>query len=523
VSEKNIKKLPLGITDFKEIIESGCVYVDKTADIYQMIFGGKYYFISRPRRFGKSLLVSTLAELFAGNKKLFNNLWIVHSNYDWQEYPVIKIDFSGIDYSTSERLEKSLIQSLRTTAIQYNVALANTDSPKDMFSALIDQLAKKNKVVLLVDEYDKPIIDNIHDVQQAEKQRFILQNFYSTIKAKDAVLRFVLLTGVSKFAKTSVFSGINNLTDISMDERYATMFGYTQQEIRDYLGDYISRLSKKQKTDYEETMRNLTNYYDGYQFVENAERVFNPYSVLRCCDEGKYKNYWFTTGTPTFLIALLQKNNYDLETFTDPVLNENSLGSFEIDAIELSALLFQTGYLTIKAYDPITNNYTLGIPNREVNSGLTINLVDAFTRLPADKSLQYARKITHAFIKSDMIELQTVLQEFFNRMPYTVHVTDESKLQFVLYAIFALIGVAVDPEVTTSIGRADLVVTFPKLVYVIELKFNKTAQEALAQIQDKRYYEKYENLGKKITLLGINFDAASKTVMLESRLIHESV
>lgn len=516
MNEKTIKKLPLGITDFKEIIESGCVYVDKTAYIYQMITSGKYYFISRPRRFGKSLLVSTLAELFTGNKKLFEQSWIANSDYNWQEYPVIKIDFSGLDYSTSERLEKSLIQSLQTTATEYNVVPANTDSPKDMFSALIDQLAKKNKVVILVDEYDKPIIDNIHDSQQAEKQRFILQNFYVTIKAKDAVLRFVLLTGVSKFAKTSVFSGLNNLTDISMDERYATLLGYMQQEIRDYLDYYITRLSKKQKTDYEETMRNLTNYYDGYQFVENTERVFNPYSVLRCCDEGKYKNYWFETGTPTFLIKLLQKNNYRPEAFISPELNEGSLGSFEPGNIPLSALLFQTGYLTIKKYDSKTGNYTLGIPNTEVNSGLTINLADAFTQLPPDESLQYARRITHMFVKNDMVELQVILQEFFNRMPYTVHITDESKLQFVLYAICALIGVAVDPEVTTSIGRADLIVTFPKHVFVIELKFNKTAQEALVQIQDKRYYEKYENLGKKITLLGINFDAASKAVALKS-------
>ena len=247
--------------------------------------------------------------------------------------------------------------------------------------------------------------------------------------------------------------------------------------------------------------------------------MFNPYSILTSLTESSLDNYWFQTGTPTFLIKLLQKNNYDLESVTRPTLNALDLGSFELDNIPLSSLLLQTGYLTIKSFDQKTNNYTLGIPNKEVNNSFTRQLVNAFTMLPIDKSIQYARLITHAFSQNDMSQLQEKLQEFFNRMHYTAHIDSEHNLQFVLYAIFALIGVAVDPEVATSLGRADLIVSFKKLIYIIELKFNQTAKKALQQIQDKQYYEKYENTGKQITLIGLGFNQKTKRILLESKKV----
>lgn len=519
MNEKKLKRLPLGMSTFSDLIQDDYIYVDKTRDIYQMITSGKYYFLSRPRRFGKSLLIATLEALFSGKKELFANLWIDKSDWTWQTHPVVRFDFSTISHLTSQELQLGIIDQINITARQHGIDLTNEQTLGGKFKTLIMQLAQKNKVIILIDEYDKPILDHIDNLQEAKAQREVLKSLYSGIKGADQYLRFVLLTGVSKFAQTSIFSGINNLTDISMDARYATMLGYTHKEIEIYLHAHLGRLAEKQKISYEEAIKQLTDYYDGYQFVENAERVFNPYSVLLCCDKEQYKNYWFASGTPTFLITVLQKNDYDLQDVTNPTLNESNLGSFEPDNIPLSSLLFQTGYLTIKAYDPKNSNYTLGIPNREVNAGLTTNLVDAFTQLPANKSIQYARKLIHAFANENMIELQEKLQEFFNRMPYTVHIKTEQQLQFVLYAIFALIGVAVDPEVTTSIGRADLVVSLPQLVYIIELKFNKSTQEALTQIQDKRYYEKYENTGKKITLLGINFKATEKIISLESQQI----
>lgn len=515
MTEKKLKHLPLGISTFAEIIQKNYIYVDKTKHIFHLITGGKYYFLSRPRRFGKSLLVSTLGELFAENRDLFKYLWIGQNNYDWQQHPIIKIDFSGIDYSENERLEQSLKNCLRTIAQHYNVRLTKTESAKDLFGNLIDQLSHKNSVVLLIDEYDKPIIDNMHNLKKAEEQRTILQNFYSTIKAKDAHLRFVLLTGVSKFAKTSIFSGLNNLEDITLDGDYATLLGYTEAELVTYFSPHIELLAHKIGRSFSQTLDELRDNYDGYLFASQSTRVFNPYSILSSLKKKALAYYWFESGTPTFLIKLLQKNDYDLESITNPTLNEGSLGNFEPESIPLPSLLLQTGYLTIKERDPRTNNYTLCIPNKEVRNGLTLQLADAFTLLPANKSIQHARVLMQAFSQNDMADLHRKLQDFFNRMPYTIHIQNEHELQFVLYAIFALIGVTVDPEVTTSLGRADLVVSLPKHVYIIELKFNQPAHKALQQIQEKRYYEKYINSSQYITLLGIGFDKQTKTISLE--------
>jgi len=514
--EKKLKKLPLGISTFSEIIQENYVYVDKTEHIYQMVTGGKYYFLSRPRRFGKSLLVSTLEELFFGSRELFKNLWIAKSDYDWQKYPVIRFDFSAIGHRTTDDLITNINVRLDTIARDYELDVTRYPSIDSKFQEIIIQLSRTNKVVILVDEYDKPILDHIDNPIESKAQREVLKSLYSVIKGSDRFLRFVLLTGVSKFAKTSIFSGINNLRDISLSEEYSTFFGYTHRELVDNFTPHLEKQIPALGSAIHVVIENLENQYDGYRFAKNAALLFNPYSVLTSLTEHTLGNYWFETGTPTFLVDLLQKNDYRPETLIQPVLNAGSLGSFESDNIPLASLLFQTGYLTIKGYDPKTDNYLLGVPNREVNSGLTLYLVDAFTRLPASESLQYAQLITKTFVNGDMVKLQQRLQEFCNHMPYTVHIKSEYQFQFVLYAIFALIGVTVDPEVTTSLGRADLIVGFPKLVYVIELKFNKTAKEALEQIQNKKYYEKYENTDKQITLVGINFESETKTVSLES-------
>ena len=516
MDEKNLKKLPLGLSDFRKIITGDYVYVDKTQLIHQMITGGEYYFISRPRRFGKSLLVSTLAELFSGNKELFKNLWIGSSDYDWPQYPVIRFDFSAIGHRTTTEFIANMHAWLDGIVHDKNINVSSNLPIDSKFREIIVQLSKINKVAILIDEYHKPILDHIDDMQEAKEQREILKSLYSVIKGSDQYLRFVLLTGVSKFSKTSVFSGINNLYDISLSEKYAILFGYTEQELYKNFVEHLEQFVPVYGTTIGHVVTRLRDQYDGYSFSRNAEQVFNPYSVLTCLTEKKLGNYWFASGTPTVLIRLIQQQDYDIDTITHPVVNETSLDAFEPDDIELAALLFQTGYLTIKNFDSKTSNYTLGVPNREVHNGLTIQLADVFTGLQANKSIQYARIIARAFIHNDMEELAHKLQEFFNKMPYTVHIKSESQLQFVLYAIFALIGVTVDPEVVTSLGRADLIVTFPKLVYVIELKFNGSAAAALAQIQDKKYCEKYENTGKQIMLVGINFDEPTKTVSLEA-------
>jgi len=396
------------------------------------------------------------------------------------------------------------------------VVVEKTDSVKDLFDDLIQALSSINSVVILIDEYDKPILDYVHDVLQANARREILRNFYLIIKAADQLVRFAFLTGVTKFAKTSIFSGLNNLRDISLSEKYATLLGYTHQELIDNFTPHLENQVSLLGNTVDAVVESLQSQYDGYRFAKNATLLFNPYSVLTSLTEHALGNYWFASGTPTFLINLIKQGDYDVNSVTHPVLNADDLGSFEPENIPLPALLFQTGYLTIAAYEPQTDNYTLAIPNREVYRGFMRQLANGLTMLPVDKSLEYAKRMFKKFLSVDIEGLGKVLQEFFNRMPYTVHVKSESQLQFVLYAIFALIGVAVDPEVTTSLGRADLVVSLPKLIYVIELKFNGSAQQALEQIQDKKYYEKYLSADKQITLVGINFDQKTKTVSLES-------
>jgi len=513
--KNTLKRLPLGISDFKKIIDGNYIYVDKTHIIHQMIHTGDYYFLSRPRRFGKSLLVSTLDAIFSGKKELFNDLWIVQSDYSWQKYPIISIDFSTIDASTIARLTTSLLKRLNFIAALYNITLALSESVNDSFSELISKLSQKNKVVILIDEYDKPILDYIDQPEEAGMRREVLKNLYSVIKGSDQYLRFVLLTGVSKFAKTSIFSGINNLTDISMNTTYALMLGYTKSELTHYFYNYINQLAEKQGSQFDETIQKLTDDYDGYLFAEHTEHLFNPYSILSCFNENKYKNYWFATGTPTFLIKRIKTGDYPINSLYQPIMAESELDSFEPENIKITALLYQTGYLTITRYNHGTNEYTLDFPNKEVSHSLNLLIASSCTQLSYRTTRTYAARIAQAFAHHNMDDLIFELQSLFNEMPYTVHVEREFDLHIIIFSIFKLIGLEVDPEVTTSLGRADLVVTLPKLIYIIELKFNKSAHEALTQIQDRRYYEKYENMGKKITLLGINFEATNKIVSLE--------
>jgi len=530
MAEQKLKKLPLGISTFSEIIQEGYVYVDKTEHIYNMVTGGKYYFISRPRRFGKSLLVSTLAELFSGNKELFRDLWIAQSSYDWPVYPVIRFDFSAIGHRTTADLIINIDVRLDTIARDFKLDVSNYPSIDSKFQEIIIQLSKINKVIILIDEYDKPILDHIDDVKEAKAQREVLKSLYSVIKGSDQYLKFVLLTGVSKFSKTSIFSGINNLLDISMDGRYATLLGYTKKEVENYFVDYLEQLAKNQSGTYVETVRKITDYYDGYQFAEETDRVFNPYSTMACFEASVYRKFWFRTGTPAFLIELIKTGNYPLSALYQPIMSAEELDAFEPNDIKITALLYQAGYLTIKKYHRENDDYTLDFPNHEVASAFNLLLSSTFTQLTYRRSKTYAAKIAQTFICNNMAELQQVLQNFFNEMPYNVHISREFDLQIVIFSVFKLIGIEVDPEVVTSLGRADLVVSLPqpshkasagtaRLVYVIELKFNKSAKEALDQIQDKKYYEKFLNIGKQITLVGINFESETKMVSLESQEI----
>lgn len=362
-----MKKLPIGIQTFEKMIDGEFLYVDKTRGIFEMITSGQYFFLSRPRRFGKSLLVSTLKEIFSGNKELFKGLWI-YDKIDWEKYPVIHIDFSKISYKTTDLLEKSLEKTVRKIGKKYNIHLDENCDYKNAFSDLIEEVAKIGKVVILIDEYDKPIIDKISQPEIAMGNRDVLREFYAVIKASDEFNRFAFITGISKFSKVSVFSGLNNLIDITINETYSTLLGYTQEELLRDFGDRLERIALEEGKPQEELVDEMRTWYDGYSW-DGKRFVYNPFSVLNFFYKEQLGNYWFDSGTPSMLITLIKESDIDVKQLESYKAGETVFNSFDIDRLHIFSLLFQTGYLTIKEVEPVETGkslYVLSYPNLEV-------------------------------------------------------------------------------------------------------------------------------------------------------------
>lgn len=380
-----MKKLSIGIQTFSEFIKNDYIYVDKTAIIHTLITTGKYYFLSRPRRFGKSLLVSTFADIFRGNRELFSGLAINSLPYNWKQYPVIIISFSSIPNKTPEILEQGIKNHLTNIATEHHITINEKLHPSEMLQIIVKTLSMHNPVVLLIDEYDYPILRHIHEPALAEQMRDILKDFYAAIKDLDPYLQFVFLTGISKFSKASIFSGLNNLQDISLDAQYNTLLSYTKSEITTHFEPYIHNTAQSNDCSRDQLLEKIKLWYDGYQFtdVKNAEKLYNPFSLLLFLAHKKFSNYWFETGTPTFLINLFKTKHYPIIDFEQVKASESDLGRFEIDAIELKTLLFQAGYLTIKSYDQNTKNYILGYPNKETIDGLSEYIIKSMTTLPS--------------------------------------------------------------------------------------------------------------------------------------------
>lgn len=371
------EKLPIGIQDFETIISDGYTYIDKTKWIYQLIDQGKSYFLSRPRRFGKSLLISTFAALFSCKRHLFKNLWIDSSDYDWKEYPIIRLDMSGVNNQTPELFERSLIRTLVDIATSKGLTLSG-ETPSDYLANLIDKLATNFRVVVLVDEYDKPIIDQLEDMELAKKNSDILRRFYTILKVKDDKIKFLLLTGVTKFSKVSLFSGLNNLDDISLSDSVASFLGLTQQEISDYYTNDIKRIANERGESVEEVFAKLKEWYNGYRFSKSdkAEKVYNPLSVMQFLKTGRVDNYWFSTATPTFALKMIKEKEFPVADFESSVIVGRSIDeSYEIDKIDLATLLYQTGYLTIDNYDESAQRYFLKFPNEEVRRSFLDHLI----------------------------------------------------------------------------------------------------------------------------------------------------
>ena len=518
-----LKGLPGGIQSFEKLISNDYLYIDKTKQIYELAKQNNPLFISRPRRFGKSLMCSTLEALFTGKKELFKGLWIENSDWTWEKHPVLHFDFSSIARSTPEELKNSIAWNLDIIGEENKIDTSNAPTIVDKLKLLIPKLALKNKVVLLVDEYDEPIIDYLTEPEVAIQMRKILKSFYKTIKSLDKYFRLIFITGVSKFSKTSIFSGVNNLKDLSLDNRTATMFGYTQQELEFYFKDYFDLACRKTKLSQKDLLEKIKTWYNGYRFfsvhstpddspTEITETVYNPLSILSFFDINFFKNFWFTTGSPTFLIDLIKQKNYPLIDLEQVTLNEINFESFDIENINLKTLLFQTGYLTITDYHPESSNYTLEAPNFEVQQAMTQYIVESMTTMDIAKQSDFVYKLKQAFAKNNIDEFVQILQQFFAGIPYNVQIKKEKYYQSIFLVTMRLVGFNVDVEVATNIGRIDAVMEKEDRIYIIEFKIDKTAELAIEQIKSRKYYQKYMATGKPIEIVGINFDSEKRNI-----------
>ena len=508
------RKLPIGIQTFEDIRQGNYLYVDKTSILWQIINTGKPYFLSRPRRFGKSLLISTLEAYFQGRKDLFEGLAIEKLEKKWEQYPVLHLDLNAKKYETAADLVAMLNQYLEKWEAVYGDEKKDR-SPEERFSYVIEQACLKTGkgVVVLVDEYDKPLLQALLDENLLDEYRRILKAFYGVLKSSDRYLRFIFLTGVTKFAQVSVFSDLNQLNDISMKPQYATICGITRQELEDTFTPELNRLAETNELTCEETLNKMTALYDGYHFCEFAEGVFNPFSVLNVFDGYKFSNYWFQTGTPTFLVELLKKSEYDLRTLIDGVeANASSFMEYRVDANNPIPLIYQSGYLTIKGYDKRFGNYLLKFPNDEVRYGFMDFLVPYYTSVVDDERGFYLGKFVRELESGDVDAFLTRLQAFFADFPYELNEKTERHYQVVFYLVFKLMGQFTGAEVRSARGRADAVVKTPKYIYVFEFKLNGTAEQALQQIDEKGYLIPYQVDGRELVKVGVEFSAEKRNI-----------
>lgn len=497
---------------FRNLIEGGFLYVDKTAYLYELVQpSAGIYFLARPRRFGKSLMISTLAEIFRGNRALFQGLWINASDYDWQPYPVIRIDFSQERVYTAAELQELIAAFSTEIAAHYNLTLPQTNYQRQ-FRHLIQQLAADSKVVILIDEYDKPIIDNLDNLAEAKLIRETLKNFYTIIKAMDQYLRFVFITGISKFSKVGVFSAMNNLTDLTMNPRFATALGITEEELARDFAAHIADFAHNEQMTSAALVAQIRQWYDGFCFVEECPNVYNPFSTLNLFYNQRFANYWFETGTPTFLLKLLKEQQYEIELLSDLRLRELAFSTYELESLSVVPLLFQTGYLSIKGYEPATQRFTLSYPNAEVEDAFLTYLLGEFSERDRGFNEAYLWQLIDALAARDLEQFMTTLQIFFANVPYDIHLKHEKYYQTIFYLIFKLLGLRVEAEVVTNQGRIDATVEVVDQIFLFEFKLDQSADAALQQIKAHKYANKYRRKGKGITLVGANFDSTTRQI-----------
>ena len=517
----NMKRLSLNYSSFARLIKDGCIYVDKTEYILKMLNEGIYYFLSRPRRFGKSLLITTLWELFKGKKELFKGLYI-GDKWNFEKYPVILIDFNTISKENPEILKKSLMLKLEQYAEHYGVEI-KYKVLKNSFAELIRNLYKKfeKEVVVLIDEYDKAILDHIGLGEERKKiayaNRDVLKEFFGVLKGDDVVdqLKFVFVTGVSRFTKVSIFSEWNNLNDLTFDESYATFLGYTQEELEKYFKSHIEKFCVENSIEYEDAVRSLKNWYNGYRFgLENDVRVYNPISVMSALLKGSIRNYWFSTGTPTFLVNLLKKENYYLPKLEHTSIDMGSFEAYDLEELPLEAMFYQTGYLTIQ--DVEEDNILLHFPNQEVKKSFNRVLIRSI--YSADMEVySLGLRLGKMFQAEEFEQIEEVINEIFDCIEYNLYPSEkeadrlkERYYHSLVYLIFSLLGYEAKSEVLNARGRLDMALKLRDKVYVVEFKIKGKARDCINQIKQKDYAQQFKRRGQRVILCGMVFDEKAK-------------
>ncbi|MDE6291619.1 MAG: ATP-binding protein [Muribaculaceae bacterium] len=506
-------RYPIGVHTFNKIIESGSLYVDKTAFVYDLATRYDYVFLSRPRRFGKSLLMSTFASYFKGEKELFKGLEIEKLEKDWKCYPVLRFDLSPANYTEPARLISCIEGSFRSIETEYGLS-AIGDNLSVRFMSLIEQAYRKygEKVVILIDEYDKPILDCLHDDNLHENMKAELRGFYSAIKASDEYIKFSMLTGITKFGKVSVFSGMNNLKDISLLPRFNAICGISETEFHDNFKDSIIDFSDEHGITEEEAWNCFKTTYDGYRFASRGEGIYNPFSVINAFDDNELNNYWYSTGTPSYLIKLIEANSYPLDKIEGERRSKDQLSDITDVSNDFIPFLFQSGYLTVKGYDPKTLNYTLGFPNHEVRNAFWNSLADHFLKGINGVSAFNVRKCVKEVNDGKPEEFMRSMKSLFADTSSEPEKNKEIHFQNMMAIACKMIGLNVRTEIHSSAGRCDMQILTLNYVYIFEFKIDDTAEEALKQILDKGYALPFAGDSRTIFIIGANFSTKTRTL-----------
>ncbi|WP_418697240.1 ATP-binding protein [Bacteroides sp.] len=507
------KIYPIGIQNFESLRQDGYFYIDKTALIYKMVKTGRYYFLSRPRRFGKSLLISTLEAYFQGKKELFEGLAIEKLEKDWVKYPILHLDLNIEKYDKPESLDQILDKSLTAWEKLYG-AEPSERSFSLRFAGIIQRAFEQTgqRVAILVDEYDKPMLQAIGDEALQKSFRDTLKPFYGALKTMDGCIKFAILTGVTKFGKVSVFSDLNNLDDISMWNEYIDICGINDKELHENLEPELHEFANAQGMTYDNFCDKLKEYYDGYHFTHNSIGIYNPFSLLNAFKRKEFGSYWFETGTPTYLVKLLKKHHYDLERMAHEETDAQVLNSIDSESTNPIPVIYQSGYLTIKGYDERFGIYSLGFPNREVEEGFVRFLLPFYANTNKVEAPFEIQKFVREVETGDYDAFFRRLQSFFADTPYELVRDLEVHFQNVLFIVFKLVGFYVKAEYHTSQGRIDLLLQTDKYVYVMEFKLNGTAEEALQQINDKQYALPFQTDARKLFKIGINFSSTTRNI-----------